>query len=162
MKYYLLLALLALLNIKPGIAVGQEKLLNKPAPAFTLADVNGKIYSLSELKGKIVVLNFWFIACKPCVNEMARLNEIKARYDASKVVFLALSFDKKEAIQDFVKTHEFNYTLFPDAAKVADKYNVYAYPASMVIDSKGIIRFIQIGGPDIEHTLPDAIKGVIW
>jgi peroxiredoxin len=161
MKHYLLFALLFLLSFKPCSAVAQETLLDKPAPSFTLADITGTNYSLTELKGKVVVLNFWFIACKPCVNEMARLNAIKARYKTQKVIFLALCLDKKEQIRDFLKTHQFNYTVFPDAAKIADTYQVNAYPASMVIDAKGVIRFIQIGGPDIEHTLPIAITSAI-
>jgi len=157
MKYYLLFTLLIFLSVKFNPAAAQEKLLNKPAPGFVVTDINGKSHSLFELKGKVVVLNFWFIACKPCVNEMARLNEIKAEYESRKVVFLALSTDKKEAVQSFIKTHQFSYTIIPQAAKIADRYQVYAYPASVVIDTKGIIRFIQIGGPDIEHTLPAAI-----
>lgn len=161
MKYYLFLALLILLNVKSIPATAQEELLNKPAPNFILTDITGKSYSLSALKGKVIVLNFWFIACKPCVTEMAMLNAISAKYKIRKVVFLALSSDKKEAIQNFLKTQEFSYILFPEGAKIADSYQVYAYPTSMVIDSQGIIRFIQIGGPDIGHTLPVAIEAAI-
>lgn len=133
-------------------------LLNKSAPKFELRDLNSKICSLENLKGKVVVLNFWFIACKPCVNEMPVLNGIKKSYDPAKVVFLALSLDSKEAIHAFLQNHKFDYTILPKAASVAEKYNLDAYPASMVINARGIISFVQIGGPNIEGNLRAAIN----
>jgi peroxiredoxin len=133
-------------------------LLNKPAPKFELHDLTGKICSLENLKGKIVVLNFWFIACKPCVNEMPVLNEIKKNYDPAKVVFLALSLDGKEAINAFLQNHKFDYNILPKAASVGEKYNIYAYPTSMVINARGIISFVQIGGPNIGGNLRAAIN----
>jgi len=139
-------------------AQDDSTLLNKPAPKLELRDLNGKICSLENLKGKIVVLNFWFIACKPCVNEMPVLNEIKRNYDPAKVAFIALSLDSKEAINAFLKTHKFDFTILPKAESVSGKYNLGAYPVSMVINARGIISFVQIGGPNIEGNLRAAIN----
>jgi peroxiredoxin len=133
-------------------------LLNKPAPKFELQDLTGKVCSLENLKGKVVVLNFWFIACKPCVNEMPILNEIKSNYDPAKVVFIALSLDSKAQITAFLKIHQFDFIILPKAESVSKKYNLGAYPASMVINDSGIITFIQIGGPSIEGNLRAAIN----
>jgi len=143
------------------ISGNDTALLNKPAPAFGLYDLNGKLCDLAHLKGKVVVLNFWFVACKPCVNEMPALNAIKKKFSPEKVSFLALSLDKKAAIDAFLKEHTFDYTILPDAGPVADKYGLFAYPASMVIDAQGIIRFVQVGGPDIDKHLPQAISAVL-
>lgn len=132
--------------------------INSPAPDFYLRDLKGKWYSLKDLKGKIVVLNFWFIACKPCVNEMPVLNAIKESYDPAQVIFLALSLDHRDAIHDFLKGHQFEYTILPGSKETADKYKMNAYPASVVIDNKGITRFIQIGGPNIRENLSKAIE----
>ncbi|MDP9079314.1 MAG: TlpA family protein disulfide reductase [Bacteroidota bacterium] len=136
-------------------------LLNKPAPGFELSGLDGKMYSLKDLKGKIVVLNFWFIACKPCVNEMQVLNSIKKNHDPKKVVFLALSLDSKDAVDVFLKLHQFNYTMLPDAAPIHKKYHLNAYPASIVIDARGIVSFVQIGGPDIGDNLSAAINAAL-
>jgi peroxiredoxin len=141
--------------------VNESSMLNKPAPGFRLKDITGKTYSLQDLKGKIVVLNFWFIGCKPCVNEMPVLNAIKKGFDPSKVVFLALSPDKTGAVKSFLRNHPFDYTILPDANEVGKTYDVYAYPASMVIDVGGITRFIQIGGPDIGENLSSAINSAL-
>ena len=138
-----------------------SELLNKPAPEFELVGLDGKIYSLKDFKGKIVVLNFWFIACKPCVNEMPVLNEIKNIYEPKKVIFLALSLDSKEAVNSFLKNHQFYYTLLPGASEEHKKYKLNAYPVSMVIDEKGIISFFQIGGPNIGKNLTIAIEAAL-
>jgi peroxiredoxin len=138
-----------------------SELLNKPAPGFELTGLDGKIYSLKNLRGKIVILNFWFIACKPCVNEMPVLNSIKKKYDPKKVVFLALSLDSKGTVNAFLQNHPFDYIMLPNAAPVHQKYHLNAYPVSIVIDARGIISFIQIGGPDVSKNLPVAIDSAL-
>jgi peroxiredoxin len=136
-------------------------LLNKPAPAFELRGLNGQLYSLKDLRGKIVVLNFWFIACKPCVNEMPVLNSIKNKYDPAKVIFLALSLDSKNAVNTFLQQHQFNYIQLPGVVAVHKKYHLNAYPVSIVIDARGIVSFVQTGGPDIGTNLPAAINAAL-
>jgi peroxiredoxin len=136
-------------------------LLNKPAPDFELPGLDGKTYSLKSLKGKIVVLNFWFIACKPCVNEMPVLNSIKNNYDPAKVIFIALSLDGKDAVSTFLQHHQFNYTILPGAGGVHKKYNLNAYPTSIVIDGRGIVSFVQVGGPNIGKNLTVAINAAL-
>ena len=134
--------------------------INTPAPEFQLRDLKGRRFSLKNLEGRIVVLNFWFIACKPCVNEMPALNAIKKMYDTKNVVFLALSLDQRDAVLTFLKNKQFDYTILPDAKGTAEKYNLNAYPASIVIDTRGIIRFIQIGVPNIGQNLNGAINAL--
>jgi peroxiredoxin len=166
MKKYLFIMLMGvMLNIAAffsAAAVVQDQtdsaLLNKPAPAFELRGLDGQIYSLRKLKGKVVVLNFWFIACKPCVNEMPVLNKVKDNYDPKKVAFLALSLDSEAAINAFLQSHQFNYILLPGAGRAAENYKINAYPASIVIDARGMVSFVQIGGPDIGENLPAAIN----
>lgn len=150
------------LNIRPDKTLGNDTtFLNKPAPDFKLYDMNGKLCDTKFLKGKIVVLNFWFVACKPCINEMPVLNTIKKKHDSEKIVFLALSLDNKSTINTFLKEHEFDYIILPDATPVAEKYGLFAYPASIVIDARGIVRFMQVGGPNIDKNLSNAIDAVL-
>ncbi|GAB2698683.1 hypothetical protein GCM10027037_23760 [Mucilaginibacter koreensis] len=133
-------------------------LLNKPAPDFTLTDVKGKQWKLSALKGKTVVLNFWFTTCTGCVQEMPELNKLEKSYTNNNVVFLAPGLDDAKAINHFLKNHPFNYTLLPKAKTVSELYHVNTYPTSMVIDPEGIIRFQQVGGKNIEDALSAAIN----
>lgn len=145
-----------------GYKIAQNDTLakNTPAPEFSLTDLNGKWYSLKKLSGKVIVLNFWFIACKPCVNEMPVLNAVKNSFDQKEIVFLALSLDHKYDVERFLKNNRFEYTILPDAKRVAEAYHVNAYPASIVIDNKGIVRFIQVGGPEIGQNLTAAIRAI--
>jgi peroxiredoxin len=138
-----------------------EMLLNKPAPEFTLKDIYGKTYDLHQLKGKVVVLNFWFIGCAPCLAEMPELNKVRNTYDHSKVVFLSLGLDGATAIRKFLKVNPFDYTPLTNAGTVHKSYNVASCPTSMVLDKNGIIRSIQISGLDISTMLPAAIKSVL-
>jgi peroxiredoxin len=139
----------------------QGTLLNTPAPEFNLKDVDGKYHDLKSLKGKVVVLNFWFIGCAPCQAEMPELNAIRSRADLSKAVFLSLGLDNAAAIRKFLKTHRFEYTPLTYARAIHQAYKVASCPTSIVIDKNGIIRFIQVSGLDIGATLPTAIKAVL-
>jgi thiol-disulfide isomerase/thioredoxin len=134
-----------------------DKILNQPAPDFSLTDVDGKTWSLADLKGKIIVLNFWFTTCMPCIDEMPKLNLIKKKY-ADKVVFLAFGLNDSGTIKAFLKNHPFDYTLFPETKAIGQAYHVAGYPTSMVIDTKGVIRFLQAGGKGIDQALPSAIE----
>lgn len=136
----------------------KSDLIGKEAIAFSATDIHGKKYTLESLKGKIVVLNFWFVECKPCVMEIPELNELVKKYGSKNVVFLGLATNKKEKINSFLKTHKFNYNLIPSTRKIAGKYNVSGYPTHIIIDQNSKIAFSTTGyGP---HTV-DAIEKTI-
>ncbi len=135
------------------------RLLNHPAPDFTLTDLAGKRWTLSALKGKTVVLNFWFVACPGCVDEMPHLNDLVKSHKDKQVVFLGLALDDAKAVKTFLSKHKFYYNLLPKADSVSKPYHVSMYPTSFVIDPNGIIRFAQLGGDNIEQQITDTIKG---
>lgn len=121
-------------------------MVNKPAPAFTATDLSGNIYKLEELKGKTVVLNFWFIGCKPCIMEMPHLNEVVQKYKQEDVVFLAFALDQEEELRKFLAKNPFHYNIVPDANLIArDAYGVNAFPTSLVVDKNGILRDYMTG-----------------
>lgn len=138
-----------------------SKLLNKQGPEFNLTDLTGKHWKLSALKGKIVVLNFWFTNCPGCIQEMPQLNELKDSFTNKEVLFLALSLDGSPAVKHFLTIHPFNYTLLTDAEIVSKLYNVSAYPTSVIIDAHGIIRFQQVGGENIKEEISKVIYGLL-
>lgn len=132
--------------------------LNEPAPDFAFKDLTGESFSLASLKGKIVVLNFWFTQCGGCIAEMAELNKLKHAYDGKDVVFLAITFDDAAKIKTFLEKKKFEYAIIPDAKKTCNDYDIYGYPTSMVIDRKGAVRFINCSlDRDIKSQLSHAI-----
>src|SRR6185437_10738112 len=64
-----------------------QPIVGAPLPDFSFKDINGNAISLQKLKGKPIVINFWFTACVPCIEEMPALNELKDKFKNSDVVF---------------------------------------------------------------------------
>ncbi|MBN8838201.1 MAG: TlpA family protein disulfide reductase [Sphingobacteriia bacterium] len=114
---------------------------------FSERDINGKKISIKELQGKVVVLNFWFVNCPPCRNEIPELNKLVDKYqDSNNVVFIAVSLDNIAYIKEFLKTQPFKYRIIDDGGFVAQKtYGINLYPTHVVVDTKGIIRFHTSG-----------------
>ncbi len=114
------------------------------AKNFVTVDLEGEKVSLVDLKGKVIVLNFWFTACPPCIAELPKLNKIANKYKDQNVEFIAITFDSKEKITAFLKEHKFNYKIVSDNSIVSD-YNVSIFPLSIIIDQKGEIIFKKVG-----------------
>ena len=139
-----------------------NSLLEKPAPDFAFKAMDGKSYSLADLKGKTVVLNFWFTACGGCVMEMPDLNALKQSYAGKDVVFLAFTFDDDAKVNAFLNKSRFDYTIIPNARKASNDYNIYGYPTSLVIDRNGVVKYINCSIDDnIKSELTKAIDAVI-
>jgi len=129
---------------------------------FIVTDLNGKTIKLSELKGKVVVLNFWFTKCGPCIQEIPTLNALVKEYKDQDVVFLALTFNKKGVVENFLYDTEFNYTIVTNANNVINMYGVQSYPTSIVINKKGEIVLKEIGyRTNIKTVLSNTIKPLL-
>ncbi|MFT3823662.1 MAG: TlpA disulfide reductase family protein [Chitinophagaceae bacterium] len=138
----------------------QAAMINKPAPGFELADLRGKQWSLKKLRGKIVVLNFWFTTCTPCIREMPELNELVRKYDSSNVVFLGLTFNNAKQVSTFLKERNFSYTLLPGSQEIDKKYQVSSWPTSIVIDRNGIMKMMIHSDPKIREKLEAVINSI--
>lgn len=113
---------------------------------FKATDINGNKFDLRQSTGKIIVLNFWFINCPPCRQEIPQLNELVAMYkDNPNVVFLAIATDEKYDLQKFMKTTPYDYHVVDNGRYFASKYSVTLYPTHAVIDKNGKIKFSTVG-----------------
>ena len=129
---------------------------------FLARDINGNAVKLSELRGKVVVLNFWFIKCAPCVMEMPDLNEVVSMYDSNDVVFIGITFDSKELVEQFLQTKAFEYIITPNANDVVSIYGVQSFPTNMVINQQGQIVLKEIGyRTNIKDVLVSAINKLL-
>jgi len=130
---------------------------------FIVSDMDGKTIKLSDLKGKVVVLNFWFTKCGPCVNEMPSLNALVKDFKKNKnVVFLAITFNKKAIVDDFLFDGKFDYTIAPNANDVITMYGVQSYPTSIVINQNREIVLKEIGyRTNIKTVLSKSIKSLL-
>ena len=133
-----------------SIAVSAQDGPPKPlAPDFNLTSLSEKNFKLSELKGKYVVLNFWFIHCAPCVKEIPQLNKLVSTYGKGNFVFLALTYDNKYDLDSFLKKKPFTYNIIPKSLPVIMKFHTpgadVAFPTHVVINPKGEIEFRSEG-----------------
>ena len=116
--------------------------------SFSERDINGNKYNLKDLAaaGKVVILNFWFIGCPPCRNEIPELNELVESYKDNKdVVFIAVALDQKYEIKDFLKTNPYHYNIIDNGRYIADKYGIHLYPTHAVINREGKVVFHTSG-----------------
>ncbi|MBD1395382.1 TlpA family protein disulfide reductase [Mucilaginibacter glaciei] len=140
-----------------------QNMVGKPAPAFTAKTIDGKKVDLASLKGKVIVVNFWFVGCLPCEEEMPLLNKLTDQYkDNPNVVFLAFANSTKGSVKSFFKRKTFKYQTVTDAKAIADTYNVSGYPSHFIIDKEGVLKFASIASQDnIDEFLSGKIQGVL-
>jgi peroxiredoxin len=118
---------------KTGFDQYLDGLIGCDAPDFEMTTMDGKKISLHALRGKIVVLNFWYIHCAGCVREFPALNKLADEYHAKGVEFIAFALDDKPALDSFLIVHPLHYTIVPNAKPVADSYKQIIYPRNMII-----------------------------
>jgi peroxiredoxin len=137
-----------------GLPQEQSALLGTQAFDFELVDLKGEKFKLSALKGKVVMLNFWFVECKPCVMEMPDLNALVDEFKGKGVVFLAIALNDKKQLKKFLKTTAFKYNVVSNGQAVSDAFGVKGFPTNAIIDQNGVIQFISTGvGPNNKANL---------
>jgi thiol-disulfide isomerase/thioredoxin len=137
-----------------------KELLDKPEIDFTLKDPDGKTVTLSELKGKVVVMDFWATWCGPCKASFPSLQKIYTKYkDNSDVVILALNTwenktgkELEDLVKGFIADNKYTFCVLYDEGFV-EKYGVDGIPTKFVIDKKGMIRFSTIGFEGEQETI---------
>ena len=111
------------------------------SPAFSVRTIDGKAISSADLRGKVVVLNFWFIGCEACRAMEPKLNEFKSRFAGSDVVFLAMTTDSKEALEKYLARVRFDYLQAADAKATMSQFSFRGFPKNIVIDKQGTIVY---------------------
>ena len=128
-------------------AVSPARAYQTHAPAFALTDINGKAYSLSDLRGKVVVLNFWFIGCATCYQEMPALKQLVADYQANPdVVFISLAREKADRLRRYVASKgDFGFAVVPLPPSLAQEFGITGYPTTAVLGRDGRYAYDKEG-----------------
>lgn len=130
-------------TLKKQVTQGQ---LNEVAPLFTLKNAKGENVSLADLKGKIVLLDFWATWCGPCKMSFPAMQKVVNKYKKDKdVVLLFIDTWEKDqaAAAEFLKKNNYDFELLYDTEKsdTAKDYKLKGIPAKIIIDKNGIIRY---------------------
>lgn len=140
----LLIALVACGALSPlAPTVGQ------PAPDFSLPSLDNTPVRLSDLRGQVVIVNFWASWCPPCVNETPRLVQWQAQHGAAGLQVIGVDTlfqDSREAVEEFVEEQKVTYPiLLDDTGDVSKQWSARQLPRSYVIDRAGVVRYLRIG-----------------
>ncbi len=141
----------------------QNKMLNRPIPNVKLETINSKTLDSTSFRGKVTFLNFWYYGCLPCMAEMPAINKLNEHYKYNENVQVfsmfrdSIKINNHESIPLFESLGNSSYTNYkyrkvetkltqvPNCKKFNSLFNIYSYPTSIIIDQKGIIRFINVG-----------------
>lgn len=138
----LLLIFFGLMNRRPI-----EKRIGAPAPSFTLTTFDGQVYRLQDLRGKVVVINFWASWCKPCEQEADEL-EAAWRYYRPRgdVLFLGVAWtDTEKKSLEYLAKFGITYPNGPDlGTRMAQAYRITGVPETYIIDRNGVLAYAKL------------------
>lgn len=140
------------------------------APDFILPDMNGQVVRLSQLKGKVVLLNLWATWCPPCRKEMPTMEVLHQKLKGADFVLLAASqdIDGKNVVAPYVQEHGFTFPVLLDVnGETGKKYGATGYPETFIIDRQGVIVHRHIGyndwaRPAVEAALRKLADQGVW
>ena len=135
-----------------------------PAPDFTLKSNSGENIRLSELRGEVVLINFWASWCGPCRQEMPILSELHDRYQAMGFTVLGVNVEENsDAARRLLQDMPVNFpVLFDNDSSVSKQYDVAAMPSTVLVDRDGNMRYLHKGYKrGLEDTYVDQVRSLI-
>jgi len=146
----------------------RKSMLNEKAPVFALIDLDGKKIDLAELKGKVVIVDFWATWCGPCKASFPGMQKMVSKYKEDpnvKFVFIDTwerGDEKPKNASDFIVSNKYTFhVLMDNDDKVVAEFKVEGIPTKFVIDKNGIIRFKAIGFDGSDDKLMNELTAMI-
>ena len=125
------------------------------APNFTVNTVDNETIELSKLKGQVVVLNFWFTKCEPCIKEMPYFNKLADTFSGKGVAFISFAPEDTLKVKEFLLKHPFKFKTIANSEIVRrDIFKLFSiWPYTIIIDKTGKINKMNYGILD-DETFP--------
>ncbi len=141
----------------PSKTIGENRTIK--ADHFAMATIDNEMVNMDQMRGKVVVLNFWFTTCVECIREVPHLNDLKNRYQGQDIEFVGICLNDKPKIEKFLQKHPFEWKQIPNARKIAHDYYMFIYPGHAVVDKDGgIITLLNGNAPGVMQQLETAIQ----
>ena len=150
-------------NIEGNITGVGRLGLNRKFPSINFIDIENSVWENKSFDDKIVVLNFWFIGCKPCIKEIPELNKLVDTFKNKDVIFLAFANDNQFDIENFLAKRTFNYHIIPNSSSFSIKQlGIHNFPTHVIIDPEGKVRFVKTGySPKTIEGMYQAIRDLL-
>jgi peroxiredoxin len=130
----------------PG-RVAQPELVGKPAPDFTLKNVDGRELALKDLRGKTVLLDFWATWCEPCRKDMPEIKNLHDEFKSKGLEVVLIDFSEPaEVAKEYFEKNKYTFhNLLDPQSETFDKYGAGGIPKVVLIDKDGVVRYCQLG-----------------
>lgn len=153
------------LTVVTAYSTWAEIAKNRPAPGFKATTISGKAFDLRDLRGRVVLLDFWATWCPPCRAEAPELEKLWQAYrnQGLVVIGVAISSGSSSDLREFARAHKLNYWLVSDdKGALAEKYGVRPIPTTYIIGPDGKVRSAHVGfAPGMEKELDKEIRSVL-
>lgn len=137
--------------------------VGKRAPDFTVSTLDGNTVTLSSLRGKIIMVNFWSVGCGPCMVEMPDIDAVYKTWSGpTDLVVVAINVGDHEIyVRRAIEENKWSMPIYVDPDRVAIKgYGIYRIPRTFFIDTSGIIRKIELGRFDDRQEIEEALRSI--
>jgi thiol-disulfide isomerase/thioredoxin len=148
----------------PASSSADDSVAPAPAPGFTLMARSGRQVSLAQFKGDVVMINFWASWCGPCRQEMPLLDTIYKQYKDMGFTLIGVNVEPdSQAANRWLEATPVTYPILYDTqSKVSKLYQVQAMPTTVIIDRKGMVRYVHRGYlPGDENSYLNSIRTLI-
>ena len=144
----------------PGASMNPRNWIGKPALDFQVTDLKGEVLSLKDLRGQVVLLDFWATWCGPCIAEMPKVKRTYEKYKDQQFQVIGISLDRSmEPLEAYVRKKELAWLHYWDKnRKVSTMYKVHGIPSTFLIDGEGIIRKTNLRGHALEHAVAELVQ----
>jgi len=142
--------------------VQKEPLEKGMAPDFSITSFEGQTYTLSELRGKVVIINFWASWCPPCREEAAYLEQTWRKYKDQGVIFIGVDYaDAEKPALAYIDEFDITYFNGPDlGTRISQMYNIKGVPETYYVAKDGTLRGNKIGplkAPELDNKIEELL-----
>ena len=157
---FIVAIVIVLFSVKREETPRTKAVVGLNAPEFSLSDPSGKTYTLSELKGSVVFINFWATWCPPCIEEMPSIQNLYNGFKDKKEFRMVTILFKDDYGKAMAYLKQNNYAipvLIDGNGKAAKAYGVTGVPETYIVDKQGVLRQKVIGPADWNSTEADSL-----
>lgn len=155
---YILIGIMIVLACRSGEKALDASIQND----FTLQSLDGQSYTLSKLKGNVIIVDFWATWCPPCRNSIPALTRLYEKYRDQGFLVLGISTEDMGTLKEFQGTQQIPYPILLGTKEVVQAYEVTAIPKMFFFDKKGTVRKTQTGySPELEAQFDQLVDSLL-